>query len=238
MPTTAEEYNVAELEAGRLTQTDVAELALYFQIEEGLRVDGKLGPNTRSALRASMLLDPDFALPPLDSLDAGAYIMLKALELNVAEYGEGERGGNNRGKRIDFYRETDGTGIGVGATGPWCATLQSSSIARAAKIGELVLPCRMSRSAKRLGDNVGHAGRFLDVPEFGCLIVWQRAAANGNPAAGHIGQVLGYDPATDSLATVAGNQGKAPSNVAEFEYLEGEWRRNLYCLSTLALGLA
>ena len=235
---TAEAYVARRLHRGELTAADVVAFVKAFQTEQGLLVDGKPGDQTMAALR---LWSPDFdfdkdheAGKDAAETDVGAFLMLKTLELNVREFGEGEtEGKNNSSARIDFYRETDGTGIGPGGTGAWCSTLQSSSLNRAADFGEVELPCRTSRSAKKLGDFVGAAGRYLSEPEVGAFIVWHRGS---NPAQGHIGQVISYDRATDHLVTVEGNKGRQ-SVVGEYEYPRGEWRDRLYCISTLALGL-
>ena len=230
---TAEEYNALGLERGLIRPSDFVELVRHWQEAQGLHVDGKLGPNTVASLRAWQ------PRPELHSIagdaDAGSFLMLKTLEFNVSEYGEGETDGNNQGYRIDYWRETDGTGIGVGGSGPWCGTVQSSSLQRAAAFGDMRLPCRTSRNAKRLGDNVGRAGRYITVPEIACFVVWHRGQ---NPAQGHIGQALSYDLETDMLRTVEGNRarpGESRAYMGEFEYPAGSWRDDLYCLSTLSL---
>ena len=128
MGLTAEEFNRRALESGALTHGHIAELARVWQETADLEVDGKLGPTSLGALEElrELLFEP---LPE----NLGARIMSTALVLGLQEKGEGETDGNNRGKRIDFYRENDGTGMGVGATGAWCATFQSSNLVRAAK---------------------------------------------------------------------------------------------------------
>jgi hypothetical protein len=47
---TADEYNAAELAAGRLTNTHVTSLVRWFQNFKGLDADGKAGPTTRKMI--------------------------------------------------------------------------------------------------------------------------------------------------------------------------------------------
>lgn len=230
---TPEQYNQREIDRGNLTIRHVTELVRVFQesAELELLVDGRFGPNTVAALVSARHMQP---APAADR--PGEAIMLGALSLNLAEIGQGETHGNNRGPRIDFYRETDGTGIGPGGSGAWCATLQSSSLVRSAGDLDLELACRTSRGAKNLGDYVGQAGRFLSIPEVGCFVVWHR----GIGRQGHIGQCVSYDLATDTLVCVEGNKLEPRprrsrwATVAEHTYPNGLWRPKLYCLSTLA----
>lgn len=228
----AEVFNTKAIAMGAVTPHHLVDLAESFQSGHGfLEVDGMIGPSTRVALEA--LREPAW----LQALDDGARIMARALELTLAELGEGETQGNNKGPRIDFWRETDGTGIGLTRKNAWCGVLRSSCFVRAAEELELELGFKTSRNAKRLGDNVGEAGRFLDVPEPGCLVVWHR----GFGRQGHVGACVSYDPATDSLTTVDGNKleprprRSRRAKVAEFYHPAGIWREDLYCLSTLAL---
>lgn len=56
--TKADDYNKAELAAGRLTIAHVTELVRKFQAGAGLAADGMCGPNTRRALEAEMMPAP------------------------------------------------------------------------------------------------------------------------------------------------------------------------------------
>lgn len=228
---TPDEYNQRELDSGNIVISDLTELTRHWQDFQGLVVDGKLGPNTLASLHA---WDPCTDLPPLEGDDDGTRLMNKTMELNLIERGQGETHGNNRGPRIEFYRTTDGTGIGPGGSGPWCATLQSSSFMRSLEDLGMDKPCATSRNAKRFGDSIGRAGRYLTVPEIACMVVWNRGS---NPAQGHIAQCVSYDAVTDTMMTLDGNKNERGERYAEvqvFTHANGSWRNKLYCLSTLA----
>ncbi len=57
---TADDFNSAELVAGRLTTAHITELVRRFQRDTQLEADGKFGPNTRSALE-QLFAPPDKA---------------------------------------------------------------------------------------------------------------------------------------------------------------------------------
>lgn len=163
----------------------------------------------------------------------------RALELAIAEIGNGEIGGNNRGPHVDRYREQGRTG-GVGGDGAWCAAFVSYCYRRAAAELRCSLPFETSAGAKRLIKNLGgcKAGSFIDPvlfapnlgPVGGSLICWHRGALGALDWRGHIGFVVGYDGDTDTIVTVEGN--KRPV-VDRFTYPNGVWRKRVFRLAAL-----
>jgi hypothetical protein len=231
----ANAYNAKALEADEIKPWHISRLTLAWQIAKGIEpVDGKLGPITRESLEVS-------PTPPEPGDDPGLAIMLLGLELAELELGKGEDPalGNNRGADVDRYRSEDGTGMGPGGAGPWCASFAASRHVVAAGNLELEMGCRTSRNAKRYCDLMTAGGRPLDEPEPGCIVVWHRGARGtwGRSRKGHIGLCVSYDPSMDTLITIEGNKtqrGQRFAKVARFAYRAGSWRSGLYGLATLA----
>lgn len=59
----ADDYNKAELVAGRMTTRHITELVARFQNENGLAIDGFFGPKTRERLDALINVDPITVTP-------------------------------------------------------------------------------------------------------------------------------------------------------------------------------
>jgi hypothetical protein len=143
-----------------------------------------------------------------------------------AELGNGEQGGNNDGPCVWRYRRW------VDDDQPWCAALVSYCYEEAAGMVGRPLPkgLRRTHSAKQLGERVKIAGQELRVPELGCVVVWHRGLPTAST--GHIGICESYDPTTDTLISIEGNKGKAPSPVQRYRYVGKAWREDLYLIAT------
>lgn len=156
-------------------------------------------------------------------------LSIAALAVAQGSVGEGK---HNPEFMRQIWEET-GPWPGKGS-GDWCSIYAGWQYRRAIT-GPL--PFALSRGAKRFVRNVGEAGRFLDVPEPGALIVWHR----GWPISwkGHIARVEFYRPEGlpvspkkgATLQTIEGNILGGRS--ARRWYTEDEWRRRLYRIAII-----
>ena len=165
--------------------------------------------------------------------DLSAMILVVARE----ELGNGEIGGNNAGPHVARYKSQKLDATDDRDRGAWCASFCSWVIAEACGRLGLDLPFRPSHGAKQLGRRIAEAGRKLDAPEPGCVVVWDRGRLrkNGKPSwKGHVGfcEAITYsaDGTTPSiLHTIEGNVGRYPSTVRRFQHdLSREDRIELY----------
>lgn len=111
--------------------------------------------------------------------------------------GEGEDGANNRGPFIDqiFRRE--------GASANWCAAFVSYCFEEAFNLLGRPMPFERSGGAKKLYRRIGNAGEFLNRPEPGAVVCFDR----GKPGSwqGHIGIVC--EVVGNSFVSIEGNVG-------------------------------
>ena len=178
----------------------------------------------------------------------GRALQEAALEIAISEIGNGENPalGNNRGDHIDRYRTATGEPGGAGA---WCAAACSYwfSVAAACFVGSdlkarrLRVPFPLSRGAKRLVRNMGTAGRFVDLPEPGCLIGWHNRNLGPRHWRGHVEIVCSYREDHDELLTISANannrqleSGRRYSIVDRRTWSRGSWRVGLYRIASLA----
>lgn len=211
------EYNVRAVRVGDITPKMLRLLVSHWQGANGLQTDGICGPITRASL-LERLSRPD--------TDPDKSLALMALEVARRCIGMGERDRQNDGTFIRSLRAADRTGRGQNR-GPWCAAFVSYCFAQAAEFREL--PFKTSRGAKRLVNNIGQAGAFIDTPEPGAVVCWHRGVFNWQ---GHVGIVEEYHEPSDTLQWIDGNVGPFPSAVARRVSAGGEWRRwRLYAIA-------
>ena len=134
------------------------------------------------------------------------------------EIGNGEEGGNNSGPHVAKYKSIldDNDDDDDGA---WCAAFVSWCAEEACRRMESTLPFKRSQGAKQLGKRIAAAGRKLDEPEPGCVVVWDRGKLkpNGKPSwMGHIGIVERVEDGI--MHTIEGNVGRFPSKVRRFAH--------------------
>lgn len=147
-------------------------------------------------------------------------LSLAALAVAQSSIGEGE----HNPEWMERIWEETGPWPGKGS-GEWCAVFASWCF-RSALVGPL--PFAVHRGAKRLTLNVGEAGRFLERPEPGALICWDRGVI---PWQKHVGIIEAYDreglPGNPAhvLSTIEGNK---RDRVRRVLYRPGEWQRRLY----------
>ncbi len=132
--------------------------------------------------------------PPvaLVSLSAAERLARTALAVAIEELGKGETEGNNRGADIRRYLAgfVDSKGRQVRDGGAWCGAFASFAYRTAGERSRLVVPFELHTGAKRLGRNMGAAGRLFTDPDDaqpGDLILFHR----GPPGdwRGHVGIV-------------------------------------------------
>lgn len=140
------------------------------------------------------------------------------LEVAREEIGNGEEGGNNSGPHVARYKEIldDGDDDDDGA---WCAAFVSWCAEEACRRMGKRLPFKRSQGAKQLGKRVAKAGKELEAPEPGCVVVWDRGKLkpNGDKSwMGHIGICERVE--VGILHTIEGNVGRYPSKVRRFQH--------------------
>lgn len=129
-------------------------------------------------------------------------------------HGLHEIGANNGGPDVEWIRQHDGTGRGIGGRGSWCASYLSSVWMRASAQTRILLPFATSRGARALWRNVGGAGAFADEPVAGAIVCWARGATGWQ---GHVELVTRCDLTTSGIQfwTIGGNRGRFPAAVEE-----------------------
>ena len=178
--------------------------------------DGVVGPRTRGGL----FLDPDTLTHPLTREMA-----------RLATLGAREEGDNNQGRWPAFFMGdktlVDLTPELIAAfaadqvarwkartQGPWCAGCMSTVIRLAYGPGQ-----PHSHGARELARlwarRPGREVRLEDTQE-GDIVAWRREAADGNPAAGHIGVVV--TRTDDLLLVLEGNGGRKGGAVGLYGY--------------------
>jgi hypothetical protein len=148
---------------------------------------------------------------PIETAERLDGLALAALEAAVELIGQGEEGGDNRGPFVEML---------INPAKPpqnWCAGFVGFCYQRAALRMGVPLPFARSLGAKRLGRNVGAAGRIFTDPALakpGDLMVFDRGAKGS--WMGHVAmveQVINYTadsdgaPLSSHVATVEGNSG-------------------------------
>lgn len=215
------DYNVQEVKAGHITATHLRVMVGIVQEKLGLRADGLCGPLTKNALTELIARSDDY-MTRLAKPGRENSLSIRALEAAISQVGRGEAGGNNFGPAISQWREE----TGLSGHGAWCSVFISWCFWQAAE--DHAPPFPMHRNAKRLIDNIGAAGRFLDTPQPGSVICWSRGIV---PRQGHIEIVLSHE--LGRLVTVGGNKGPYPSRVKYTTHKGGEWRKRLYKIATI-----
>jgi len=221
-----------EIRSGRFTYDHIVELTRFWQTSHGLEVDGLPGRRTVESIEAAIS-------PPSTDAPDWALFQERTVAIALGEEGQGEdpKAGNNRGEAVYKYRRGDATGRPWDLDGPWCASYASWCFARSGEGLGYRLPFRTSRGAKRLTENVAEAGRRCTHPEVNAAICWHRSRLGALSRKGHIGFIVAYDPAADSMVTVEGNKnrrGERFAKVERFHYPNGRWRRDLYLMATMA----
>lgn len=192
---------------------EITKLVAFFQEERGLERDGKFGNKTKHELlkATSSLKEENLAVQAGDESKA-------LLEVAISQLGRGEQGGNNSGTWVEMYhgKTFDGDDDDDGA---WCAAFVSWCCEQV--YGD-EMPFRRSGGAKRLFRQIGGSGSFIDIPDAGDVVCWDR----GKPGSwqGHIGIVEKYE--NGILYTIEGNVGRFPAKVRRFKHnLENDKRR-------------
>ena len=198
-----------------------------------------------------------FHIQALEPIDAVTRIDRRSCEILAGwdGYGEVASGRNNESPWLSWMRAQDGTGLRADVRGAWCAALQSSADAIAARELGYSLPYRTSRSAKRYVRRVASAGEwvaqprgpwgrmaptFFDEPHPGDRVCWHR----GDPSRirerwlGHVARVVQYDAPRDILVIREGNRNNRRSWDGRRYAVVGlreihHWRRRLYGIARL-----
>jgi hypothetical protein len=182
-----------------------------WQREHGLEMDGVLGPITRASIANNNT-----------RISAVIYAAL-------ADVGKGEQGGNNAGYYVRGLRKF--CGFPEELLGPWCSIWVSAMIKQAKPFSQ-ALDFRLSRSAYGIVTNIGNSpgGRFMDLdapePGFAC---WYRRNGKGQIVGGHVRIITDYDPETDTMGYVAGNE---RGRVVLGSLTGQQWRHDLRLMST------
>ena len=125
-----------------------------------------------------------------------------ALEIAIAEIGQGEDGRNN----ITKYSTTEG---------PWCAAFVAWCLKKAAVALQRTLPFEPSAGARKLFSQIASAGTLVTWPRPGDVVCWRRGRARSWQ--GHIGFVESSTP-QGLIETVEGNVGTFPAHVRRFTH--------------------
>ncbi|MBK23550.1 MAG: hypothetical protein CME70_06045 [Halobacteriovorax sp.] len=199
----AENYNRRQFEDGLITGKHLVQLTECWQKCHDLTEDGYCGPDTRASMDSERLPEA----PENNSLG------VVALNIAIEELGNGEVGGNNSGPYIAKYKGIldDGDPDDDGA---WCASFVSWCFKEASKRTGIPLSFNTSHGAKRLFRNVGESGNFINSPQPGDVVCWDRGVKGSWQ--GHIGFVEKLE--NGILCTVEGNVGRYPSVVRRFEH--------------------
>ena len=144
-------------------------------------------------------------------------LALDALLIARGELGRGESGENNAGEDVFRYRRMSGVDRPWNGDGPWCAAFVSYCFNRA---GEGVLPFKPSWGAKQLWKRIGKAGAFVETPQPGDVVCWDRGVAGS--WAGHVGIVSSTE--SGAFHSIEGNRGRCPSKVRDYLHELGENR--------------
>lgn len=132
-----------------------------------------------------------------------------ALDAARLTLGMGEQGGNNRGPNLDALRRG-------GPGGPWCAAAASYWIEEGyaaskgadgwdclSAIERDLCPVRRSHGARKLWRRAARAGRIVEEPLPGDLVLWRRP---GPAWAAHVGIV--ETVTGDAFVSIEGNRGR------------------------------
>lgn len=138
-------------------------------------------------------------------------------EIAKADMGRGEFGRNNRGRDVQYFRDTAGLSTVFGG-GEWCAIWISSVYRRAYYALNMPMAFRPSRGALRLGKNMAKAGTVLRRPEPVCVIITKRKG-------GHHAQLCLDLDFNEAARGLDGNKGKFPAYVAPWHLSFREWER-------------
>jgi len=195
----SETYNLDQVVQGLLTGDHLTVLTEAWQEAHNLKVDGYCGPATRGSLEASMR-----SQNPLG---------ITALEVAVENLGKGEEGGNNSGEFVEMLHNKNYDGD-PDDDGAWCAAFVSFCFETACSRLGIDMPFRRSTGAKSLYRKIGAAGEFVQVPEPGDVVCWDRGVKGSWQ--GHIGIVEKCE--NGILYTVEGNVGRFPSVVRRFAH--------------------
>ena len=197
----AEKYNEDQYEKGLFKDRHVVQLVANWQDDHDLEMDGMCGPNTQASLDAAFAGERPAASPL-----GGA-----ALAVAAANIGRGEEGGNNSGPFVEMLhgKEYDGDDDNDGA---WCAAFVSWCFEKACAEMKKVMPFKRSGVAKVLWRRIGEAGSFVDQPEAGDVVCWDRGKRGSWQ--GHIGFVVKVEDGI--LHPIEGNVGRYPSKVRRF----------------------
>jgi len=160
-----------------------------------------------------------------DGFEEDYELGLTALAVAIENIGQGEVGGNNSGPYVEGVLGMDASTSGGRA---WCAGFVSYCFKQAALKLSIELPFRPSTGAKRLYNNVGASGKFVENPMPGDVVTWNRTQ---DPSRGHVGIVERYDGSNDILHTVEGNVGSwDPATGARAEvrrFAHSDWREGI-----------
>jgi len=130
-----------------------------------------------------------------------------ALEIGELEVGLGEEGSNNAGPHIDKYRQ------GRGVSGPWCARFIYFLLLLASwASGRRRCIVRPTGSARVLAKRLRKAGRVVDLPMPGDIVLWER---NGGM---HINIVARISADLNQFTTLDGNKGRFPATVGFWQH--------------------
>lgn len=147
------------------------------------------------------------------------------LEVAREEIGNGEEGGNNAGAHVARYKSIELEPDDDNDLGAWCAAFISWVAREAARRMGADLGFRTSQGAKQLGRRIAKAGKQLEVPEPGCVVVWDRGKLQANGKASWLGHIelcerIEYSPSgkPSILHSIGGNVGRYPSKVRRFQH--------------------